>query len=95
MASGGYPGAYEKGKLIEGIGAAESEADTFVFHAGTIERDGAILTNGGRVLNVTAFGVDIPAAIDRAYRGADAITFEGAHLRRDIGQKALRRVQAS
>ncbi len=91
MASGGYPGAYEKGKAITGIDAAESERGVVVFHAGTKESDGRLATAGGRVLNVTACDVDIAAAIEKAYRGVAKIAFEGAHFRKDIGKKALDR----
>ena len=92
MASGGYPAAYEKGKLITGIGDAESDPEVQVFHAGTREEDGKLYTNGGRVLDVTARGNDLPAAIAKAYAAVGKISFEGAHYRRDIGQKALARL---
>lgn len=89
MASGGYPGAYEKEKVIAGIANAEREEGVTVFHAGT-RRDGdVLLTNGGRVLNVTASGSDIPEAIARAYHAVGAISFDKMHFRRDIGEKAL------
>jgi phosphoribosylamine--glycine ligase len=92
MASGGYPGAYEKGKAITGIPIAEEEAGVIVFHAGTREDDGQLLTNGGRVLNVTASGPDIPGAIKKAYEAVAKIGFEDAHFRTDIGGKALKRL---
>jgi phosphoribosylamine--glycine ligase len=92
MASGGYPKAYEKGKAITGIDAAEQEEDVVVFHAGTKEVDGQLVTAGGRVLNVTASGPDIAATIERAYRAVEKIHFEGAHYRTDIGRKALVRI---
>ncbi len=92
MASGGYPGAYTKGIEIAGIDDAEANAGVFVFHAGTAFKDGALVTQGGRVLNVTASAADIPAAIDKAYAGVRRIHFEGAHSRTDIGRKALRRL---
>jgi phosphoribosylamine--glycine ligase len=89
MASGGYPGEYEKGKQITGLDDAERMEDVIVFHAAT-KRDGSRwLTNGGRVLGVTGLGDSLRQAIDRAYAGVAAIHFEGAHYRRDIGQKAL------
>jgi len=94
MASGGYPGAYEKGKPITGIPDAEHETGAVVFHAGTGLDGGALVTNGGRVLNVTATGPDVPAAIDRAYAAVRRIHFEGAHYRTDIGQKALKHLRA-
>lgn len=92
LASGGYPGPYEKGKAITGIDAAEADPDVQVFHAGTADRDGQLVTYGGRVLNVTAVGHDLPQAIARAYAAVDKIHFDGLHHRRDIGQKALRRL---
>ncbi|MBN2307397.1 MAG: phosphoribosylamine--glycine ligase [Candidatus Hydrogenedentes bacterium] len=92
MASGGYPGAYEKGKPITGIDDAEGEPGVVVFHAGTGAAGDGLLTNGGRVLGVTASGAGIPAAIDAAYRAVDCIRFEGAHYRTDIGKKALVRL---
>ena len=89
LASGGYPGAYEKGIAIEGIDAAERESGVHVFHAGT-KQDGAnLVTNGGRVLNVTAVDRDIPSTIEKAYEGVKRIHFDGAHYRTDIGKKAL------
>ncbi len=90
MASGGYPGSYEKGKPITGIGQAERLSDVVVFHAGT-KRDGdRLLTAGGRVLGVTALGDDLGAAIRQAYRAVEKITWDGAYYRRDIGAKGLR-----
>ncbi len=90
MASGGYPGSYERGKVISGIEAADALPDTKVFHAGTASKDGEIVTNGGRVLGVTALARDIPAAQKAAYKAVDAISFEGATIRRDIGAKAIK-----
>jgi len=92
MASGGYPGSYEKGFPIEGLDEAESADDVMVFHAGTATKDSRIVTAGGRVLGVTALGPDIPSAIDRAYDAVGKICFEGAHYRKDIGAKALTRL---
>jgi phosphoribosylamine--glycine ligase len=91
MASGGYPDAYEKGKVIGGIEDAESLEDVVVFHAGTKQQDGNVVTNGGRVLGVTALGADIADAKTRAYEAVDRITFDGAYCRRDISDKALQR----
>ncbi len=91
MASGGYPGAYDTGKAITGLEDAEAEEGVVVFHAGTRERDGGVVTAGGRVLNVTARAQDVPSAIDKAYRAVGRIRFEGAHFRSDIGRKALAR----
>ncbi len=91
MASGGYPGSYEKGKPISGIEAAEAMEGVKVFHAGTTRDDRGYLTNGGRVLGVTAKARDIKQAIDKAYEAAARITWENVHYRRDIGKKALDR----
>ena len=89
MASGGYPKAYEKGKVITGIDDAEREAGVTVFHAGTRKQGADLVTNGGRVLNVTAVGADIASTIKKAYAAVDKIRFEKAHYRKDIGAKAL------
>ncbi|HYM14788.1 MAG TPA: phosphoribosylamine--glycine ligase [Dehalococcoidia bacterium] len=84
LASGGYPGAYATGKVIEGL--EDVEADVLVFHAGTRRTDGRrVVTSGGRVLAVTALGDTIAAAREKAYRNAARIRFEGIHYRRDIG----------
>ena len=91
MASGGYPGEYEKGKLITGLQEAEQLEDVVVFHAGTRKQNGDVVTNGGRVLGVTALGADVAAAKARAYEAVDCIAFEGAYFRRDIADKAIRR----
>ncbi len=91
MASEGYPGSYKKGKVISGLEEAAKIPDTFVFHAGTAYKDGNIVTKGGRVLGVTALGKGIPEAIAQAYEAASRISWEGAHYRKDIGQKALKR----
>ena len=91
MAAGGYPGEYEKGKKITGLDDAEQIEDVVVFHAGTAEKNGDIVTNGGRVLGVTAKGNSIADAKARAYMGVDKIKFEGAYCRRDIADKAIRR----
>jgi phosphoribosylamine--glycine ligase len=90
LASGGYPGAYETGKPIDGIDAAEATGAT-VFHAGTKKRATSLETAGGRVLGVTASGPDLAAAIQYTYEGVRAIHFEGMHYRTDIGAKGLRR----
>lgn len=91
MASGGYPGKYGKGVVIKGLEEAASEDGLVVFHAGTAEKDGEIVTNGGRVLGVTALGPTVKEAIAKAYRAVAKIEFEGAHYRTDIGRKALER----
>ncbi|AQT67063.1 Phosphoribosylamine--glycine ligase [Anaerohalosphaera lusitana] len=92
MASGGYPGPYVKGKEIGGLDDAGAMEDVVVFHAGTATAEGGskIVTNGGRVLGVTALGDDLKAAQARAYAAVDKIAFEDAYCRRDIGWKALR-----
>lgn len=89
MASGGYPGKYEKGKEISGIEKALDLGDTMVFHAGTKLENSRVLTNGGRVLNVVALGEGLKEAIDKAYKACSVIKFEGVHYRKDIGHKAL------
>jgi len=91
MASGGYPGDYEKGKAIHGLKEAESLPDVMVFHAGTQERDGEVVTSGGRVLGVTALGADVAKAKAQAYEAFARIRFEGAYCRHDIADKAIKR----
>ena len=90
MASGGYPGNYTKGKIITGLDAANALPHTKVFHAGTALKDGQIVTNGGRVLGVTALGKDLKTAQAAAYAAVERIHFDGAHFRRDIAAKALK-----
>jgi phosphoribosylamine--glycine ligase len=93
MASGGYPGSYEKGKPIDGIAEAAAIPGVEVFQAGTREDDsGKLVTSGGRVLAVSALGADLSEALEAAYRGVGCITFEGAYYRSDIGQKGLARL---
>lgn len=89
MASAGYPGAYEKGKVISGVREAEALDDVCVFHAGTQAVEGNTLTSGGRVLGVTGLGETIQSARDRAYLGVEKISFEGAFWRGDIADRAL------
>ena len=89
MASGGYPGSYPKGKVIEGIEEADALEGVKVFHAGTKLEEGEIVTSGGRVLGVTALGADLAAARDQAYAAVEKIKFDGAHVRSDIAGKAL------
>ncbi|HEX9777390.1 MAG TPA: phosphoribosylamine--glycine ligase [Geopsychrobacteraceae bacterium] len=91
MASGGYPAAFEKGLPIEGLDAAAEIEDVMVFHAGTSLKDGRIVNNGGRVLGVTGLGDTVQAAIDKAYRGVRAISWQHVHYRKDIGARALNR----
>ena len=91
MASGGYPESYEKGKEITGLAAAEEDKDVVVFHAGTKESEGKIVTSGGRVLGVTAVDSSIKAARDRAYAAVEKIAFEKNFYRKDIAWRALKR----
>lgn len=84
LASGGYPGKYESGKLISGLEDAETAGAT-VYHAGTKKTDAGYVTAGGRVLGVTALGDTLADAVHSAYAAAEKIHFEGAHMRRDIG----------
>ena len=91
MASGGYPGSYEKGKPVSGLDHANAMPDVHVFHAGTAKAGPDVVTSGGRVLGVTAFGSDVQQAINKAYAATAVISFEGAQYRRDIGAKALGR----
>lgn len=91
LTSAGYPGAYEKGKVITGIDDAAAMENVTVYHAGTAVNDeGELVTSGGRVLDVTALGETFEAARDLAYEACDKIAFEGKTLRRDIGLRALR-----
>ncbi|MDR3642185.1 MAG: phosphoribosylamine--glycine ligase [Candidatus Doudnabacteria bacterium] len=89
LASGGYPGKYEKGKTITGIQKAEALDDIVVFHAGTILRDNNIVTNGGRVLGVTAVADDLQTALNKAYAAVKLINFDGKQYRTDIGRQSL------
>jgi len=90
MASGGYPNDYEKGKVITGIEEAEAVKDVVVFHAGTAEKNGQIITSGGRVLGVTALGNEIAGAQAKAYEAVGKIKFEKAYCRKDIADKAIK-----
>jgi phosphoribosylamine---glycine ligase len=94
MAANGYPGPYEKGSEIKGISHAEQVPGVEIFHAGTSARDGAILANGGRVLNVGAAGKDLREARERAYEALARIDWPGGFYRRDIGWRALERTKA-
>ncbi|MBQ9414279.1 MAG: phosphoribosylamine--glycine ligase, partial [Clostridia bacterium] len=86
LASGGYPESYRKGLPIHGLDKATGVT---VYHAGTAQKDGEIVTSGGRVLGVTATGGTLQAALNKAYAAAESITFDGCFYRRDIGQRAL------
>jgi phosphoribosylamine--glycine ligase len=89
IASEGYPGHYQKGKIIHGLEELENKQNIMVFHAGTRKRNDEIITCGGRVLGVTAWADTLPEAIKQAYEGAEKIHFEGKYYRRDIGKKGL------
>jgi phosphoribosylamine--glycine ligase len=91
MASGGYPGTYDKGFEITGLDDVLTMDDVVVFHAGTRLMDGRIVNDGGRVLGVTGLGNTVAEAIDRAYRAVERISWSGVHFRKDIGRKALNR----
>ena len=86
MASGGYPAAYEKGILIEGLNEGGQIDGAVVYHAGTQQKNGQFVTAGGRVLGVTALGDTLQQALEQAYAGVEKIRFQGAHYRRDIGK---------
>ena len=83
--SGGYPGSYEKGKIIELPTKEDLSKDTMIFHAGTISSEEKVLTNGGRVLAVTSYGVNITEAVERSKTTLQQISFEGMYFRKDIG----------
>jgi phosphoribosylamine--glycine ligase len=91
MAANGYPGAYAKGTRIEGLDEAAGIEGVEIFHAGTIEKDGQILANGGRVLNITATGKTVGEAHQRAYEAVDRIQWPEGFCRRDIGWQAVER----
>jgi phosphoribosylamine--glycine ligase len=91
MAAEGYPGEYRKGDAISGLADAAKLEDVYVFHAGTALEEGRCVTNGGRVLGVTAMGDTVEGAITRAYEAVDAISWSGVQFRRDIGRKAIGR----
>jgi phosphoribosylamine--glycine ligase len=91
VASGGYPGTYEAGKKIIGLEEAAKIGDVKVFHSGTSGRDGSFYTSGGRVLGITARAATLPKAVNAAYQATSNIGFEGAHYRKDIAARALKR----
>jgi phosphoribosylamine--glycine ligase len=91
MASGGYPGTFEVGKKITGLDDAAAVEGVKVFHAGTSKRDGVFYTAGGRVLGVSARGADLETAVSRAYEACGKIRFDGAHYRKDIAGRALKK----
>jgi len=87
MAAEGYPGTYRKGEIISGLKNANSTPEVVVFHAGTKERNGKVITNGGRVLGVTATGENKESAIERAYDAVGKVNWQGIHYRKDIGSR--------
>jgi phosphoribosylamine--glycine ligase len=91
MASGGYPGSYEKGKVITGLDLADARPGVVVFHAGTALQEGEVVTSGGRVLGVTALGETLPDAVRQAYGALSQVTFDQAQYRTDIAARALNR----
>lgn len=95
MASGGYPKKYTTGLPISGLDENGQIESCFVYHAGTKLEDGEILTSGGRVLGVTATADSLRNALKVAYAGVEKITFQNAHYRKDIGQRALKALPES
>ena len=87
MTAEGYPGTYQKGEIISGLQNANSTPEVVVFHSGTKEQDGKVLTNGGRVLGVTATGANTESAIQRAYDAVGKVNWRGVHYRKDIGSR--------
>ncbi len=87
MTAEGYPGTYQKGEIISGLQSANSTPEVVVFHAGTKEQDGKVLTNGGRVLGVTATGGNTESAIQRVYDAVSKVNWRGVHYRKDIGSR--------
>ena len=87
MTAEGYPGTYQKGEIISGLQSANSTPEVVVFHAGTKEQDGKVLTNGGRVLGVTATGANTESAIQKAYDAVSKVNWRGVHYRKDIGSR--------
>ena len=92
LASKGYPGPYKKGDVIKGLDAFKNSNDVVVFHAGTTFNNGEVVTSGGRVLGVTALGDDIKSAQVNAYKAIEKINFDGMQFRKDIGDKAFKRL---
>ena len=91
MSSGGYPGRFEAGKKIAGLDAAGAVGGVKVFHAGTVRQDGEVCTSGGRVLGVSARAPELETAVEQAYEACGKISFDGAHYRRDIAGRALKK----
>src|SRR5262245_57476045 len=95
LAARGYPDSAETGQPIQGLSSLAGAADVIVFHAATARRNDKVVTVGGRVLGVTAWGQNLQAAVQRAYDAVHKVSFDGMHYRKDIGQKALARLHAS
>ena len=95
MASQGYPGQYERGKVITGLDEATQSTNVAIFHSGTSRQGSDVVTNGGRVLGVTSLGRVIPEAIEEAYRAVNLIHWKGEYHRKDIGRKALKHIHAA
>jgi phosphoribosylamine--glycine ligase len=93
LASGGYPGSYAKGQIISGLKMAEEDDRIVIFHSGTRREGDNLVTDGGRVLGVTATGPDLASTVMSAYEAVNKIHFEGMHYRRDIGAKGLQQIQ--
>ena len=92
LASGGYPGSYEKGKEIRGTGKGEwGEGDSIVFHCGTRFDGDKVVTSGGRVMSVTGLGTNLREAVDNAYERISGISFDGMFYRKDIAHRAFER----
>jgi len=90
LASGGYPGKYQKGKVVSGLERLEKMKDIIVFHAGSKLQDNQVITSGGRVLGITAWDDTISKAKEKAYEGVEKIYFEDIYYRKDIASKALK-----
>jgi phosphoribosylamine--glycine ligase len=87
LVSGGYPGSYPKGKLITGV---DKVTDSILFHAGTkLDDNGQLLTSGGRVIAASSYGTDIPSALQRSFKAAELVQFDGMYFRRDIGRDLM------
>jgi len=91
LAAGGYPGSYDKGKRIHGLDTLQGWQNGKVFHAGTVRSADGVVTNGGRVLGVTALGDSVRDAVREAYWGVEQVKWDGMQYRRDIGHHALER----
>ena len=94
LAARGYPESVETGQSVEGLGALDGQKDLYAFHAATANRDGKVVTVGGRVLGITALGANLEGAIERAYAAVQKVSFPGMHYRKDIGQRALARLHS-